>query len=143
MFRGLLCINRYAVAAIDRLALSPGHVHGSGTEVEQQSRTIYRWERPTSIPDGGIIQVDGEPFFPVVAYHAAAFEFSYLKDIGVNTVQGNTSSNVNDLIAKLDAAEQYDLKVLVTLYNNMKVKENYNFMRSAVPLLKNHPTLLG
>lgn len=117
--------------------------NGAEKRITELSRTIYRWERPATLPDGGMIQVDGEPFFPVVAYHAAVSEFSYLKDIGVNTVQGNTSSNVNDLIAKLDAAEQYDLKVLVTLYNNMKVKENYNFMRSAVPLLKNHPALLG
>lgn len=33
------------------------------SELERQARTNYRWERPTTIPEHGIIQVDGHPSF--------------------------------------------------------------------------------
>jgi hypothetical protein len=114
-----------------------------GAELERQVRTIYRWERPTTIPEHGIIQVDGQPFFPVIAYHAPVSTFSYLKEIGVNTVQANATSSVSAITERLNAAEQHGLKVLVPFYNNMKVTENYPFIRTAVPAIKNHPALLG
>ncbi|GAA3410958.1 carbohydrate binding domain-containing protein [Paenibacillus hodogayensis] len=117
--------------------------NGAGQLIEKQERTIYRWARPASIPLNGPILVDGEPFFPVIAYHATAADYPYLKQIGVNTVQGTNTNSEAALQSMLDTAQANGLKMLVTLYYDMRVKENFELTRQFVTKFKNHPAVLG
>lgn len=115
----------------------------AGQLIEQGEQTIYRWERPATIPENGPILVDGEPFFPVIAYHARVADYPAMKDIGVNTVQGTNTTSEAALQSMLDAAQANGLKMLVTLYYDMKVKENFELTRQFVTKFKNHPAVLG
>ncbi|MFK7692805.1 carbohydrate binding domain-containing protein [Paenibacillus sp. HJGM_3] len=115
----------------------------TGQLIEKEERTIYRWARPASIPQNGPILVDGQPFFPVIAYHGYAADYPYLKEIGVNTVQGTNTTSEAALQTMLDTAQANGLKMLVTLYYDMKVKENFELTRQFVTKFKNHPAVLG
>lgn len=115
----------------------------AGQELARKEKTIYRWERPTALPQNGPVLVEGQPFFPVIAYHPAIADYPYLKDIGINTVQGINTTNLDAIQAQLDGAQANGLKLLVTLYNNMKVKENFDLTRSIVTRFKDHPAVLG
>jgi hypothetical protein len=115
----------------------------AGQELDRQERTIYRWDRPTTLPQNGPVLVDGQPFFPVIAYHAYISDYPYLKDIGINTVQGNSLKNLEEIQAMLNAAQANGLKVLVQMYSGMKVKENFDLTRSIVTRFKDHPAVLG
>ncbi|WP_171631398.1 carbohydrate binding domain-containing protein [Paenibacillus plantarum] len=111
--------------------------------IDQLEKTIYRWPRPTALPENGPVHVDGQPFFPVIAYHANVEDYPYLKEVGINTVQGNSIRSVEDMEIILDTAQANGLKVLAQLYSGMKVKENFELTRAVVTAVKNHPALLG
>ncbi|WJH34694.1 carbohydrate binding domain-containing protein [Paenibacillus sp. CC-CFT747] len=111
--------------------------------LESVEKTIYRWNRPGMLPENGPLQVDGKPFFPVVAYHAYAQDYASLKEIGVNTVQGANTNSIATMKTLLDTAQAGGMKMLMTLYYNMKVKENFELTRQMVTTFKNHPALLG
>lgn len=111
--------------------------------IEQREKTIYRWERPTSIPQNGPIIVDGEPFFPVIAYHPSLEDYPYLQQIGVNTVQGVRSTSIYGILSYLNAAHENNLKVLLHLYSNMQVKENFELTEKMVTWFRDHPAVLG
>jgi hypothetical protein len=111
--------------------------------LEKVEKKIYRWERPGNIPVNGPIMVDDKPFFPVIAYHASVQDYAALKEIGVNTVQGGNTNNTDVTQSLLDSAHASGLKMLMPLYNNMKVQENYELTRQMVTKFKNHPALLG
>ncbi|MFD0712641.1 carbohydrate binding domain-containing protein [Paenibacillus sp. GCM10027626] len=115
----------------------------SGQLIEHGEKTIYRWERPAAIPENGPILVDGQPFFPVIAYHARPADYPFMKEIGVNTVQGTNTTSEAALQSMLDGAQANGLKMLVTLYYDMKVKENFELTRQFVTKFKNHPAVLG
>ncbi|WP_171631396.1 carbohydrate binding domain-containing protein [Paenibacillus plantarum] len=111
--------------------------------IDQLKKTIYRWPRPTTLPENGPVSVEGQPFFPVIAYHANVEDYPYLKDIGINTVQGKNTTSTASMELLLDTAHANGLKVLAPLYWDMKVKENYELTRELVTALKDHPALLG
>ncbi|RAV19664.1 S-layer homology domain-containing protein [Paenibacillus contaminans] len=116
---------------------------GQSQLIESAEQTIYRWARPTTLPDNGRILVDGQPFFPVVAYHAGPEDYPYLQAIGVNTVQGTNTTDADTLESELNAAHANGLKMLVTLYNGMTVKENAQMTEKFVTRFKDHPAVLG
>ncbi|MBP1994510.1 carbohydrate binding domain-containing protein [Paenibacillus eucommiae] len=114
-----------------------------GQLIENSEQLIYRWDRPTAIPANGPILVDGKPFFPVIAYHAEQSDYPFLKEIGVNTVQGVIPTNEATMQAILDMTHANGLKMLVPLYYNMRVKENFERTRQFVTRFKDHPAILG
>lgn len=114
-----------------------------GEAIETVEKAVYRWERPTALPQNGPVLVDNEPFFPVIAYHAEISDYPDLAAIGVNTVQGYNSTNLDSIQHRLDSAHAHGLKVLVPLYNGMKVKENFELTASIVTRFKDHPAVLG
>ncbi|WP_158606617.1 carbohydrate binding domain-containing protein [Paenibacillus ginsengarvi] len=115
----------------------------AGQVVSRVERTIYRWNRPTALPQNGPVQVQGQPFFPVIAYHANLEDYPYLSQIGVNTVQGVNTTSEAVVQTLLDTAQANGLKVLQTLYPNMQVKENFALTEQIVARFKSHPALLG
>ncbi|GAA3401152.1 carbohydrate binding domain-containing protein [Paenibacillus hodogayensis] len=115
----------------------------AGQRIELETCAIYRWERPTSLPQNGPVLVDGQPFFPVIAYHAYPEDYPYLKEIGVNTIQGTNNGSETSLQSMLDTAQASGLKVLVPLYLDMKVKENFELTRQVVTKFKSHPAVLA
>ncbi|MCU6710829.1 carbohydrate binding domain-containing protein [Paenibacillus sp. J5C_2022] len=114
-----------------------------GEAIETVEKALYRWERPTALPQNGPVLVDNEPFFPVIAYHAEISDYPDLAAIGVNTVQGYNSTNLESIQHRLDSAHAHGLKVLVPLYNGMKVKENFELTANIVTRFKDHPAVLG
>ncbi len=114
-----------------------------GQRIELEISAIYRWERPASLPQNGPVLVDGQPFFPVIAYHAYPEDYPYLKEIGVNTIQGTNNGSEASLQSMLDTAQASGLKVLIPLYLDMKVKENFELTQQVVTKFKNHPAVLA
>ncbi|MFC3773717.1 carbohydrate binding domain-containing protein [Paenibacillus sp. GCM10012303] len=114
-----------------------------GVILSREERTIYRWNRPTMLPQNGPVQVGGQPFFPVIAYHAGLDDLPYLSQIGVNTIQGINTASEATVQTLLDTAQANGLMVLQTLYLNMQVKENFALTEQMVARFKNHPALLG
>jgi hypothetical protein len=110
---------------------------------DEESSLIYRWARPTTLPPGGIIQSDGQPFFPVIAYHANVDQYALLKQIGINTVQGPQASSIADIHSALDAAHANGLKVLFPLYYYVNITNDYVKLEQYVNEFKNDPALLG
>ncbi|PYI53818.1 carbohydrate binding domain-containing protein [Paenibacillus flagellatus] len=115
----------------------------SGTLLETAEKTIYRFDRPTMLREDGNIRINGEPFFPVAAYHVRQTDYPYLSEAGVNTVQGGVTNKVQTMRGTLDAAWQNGLRVLVPLYYNMNVQENYAMIEQFVTELKDHPAVLA
>ncbi|TNJ64353.1 hypothetical protein FE784_20505 [Paenibacillus hemerocallicola] len=115
----------------------------AGEIISREERKLYRWNRPTMLPQNGPVQVGGQPFFPIIAYHAYPNDFPYLNQIGINTIQGVNTASEATLQTLLDAAHANGLKVLQTLYLNMQVKENFALTEQMVARFKSHPALLG
>lgn len=115
----------------------------AGEIISSEERKLYRWNRPTTLPQNGPVQVGGQPFFPVIAYHAYPEDFPYLNQIGVNTIQGVNTASETAMESMLDTAHANGLKVLQTLYLNMQVKENFALTEQMVARFKTHPALLG
>ncbi|MBP1994575.1 hypothetical protein [Paenibacillus eucommiae] len=111
--------------------------------LERKEATIYRWERPAALTENGTILVDGKPFLPVIGFHVYPYEYSRVKQAGVNTVIGISTYDQSALKEALDMAYTNGLKVIVPLYQRMKVKENRESTRSIVAALKNHPAVLA
>lgn len=110
---------------------------------DEETALIYRWARPTTLPAGGVLQSDGEPFFPVIAYHVDVEQYPMMQQIGVNTIQGPKASSLAALRGAMDAAEQAGLKMLVPLYYYMSIRNDIDKMEEYVTELKDHPALLG
>lgn len=111
--------------------------------IETAEETIYRYDRPSMLAEDGTILVDGEPFFPVGAYHVGQSDYPYLGEAGVNAVQGSGTKNAEVLQQELDAAELNGLKLMVPLYNGMKVQENAAMTHEFVTRFKDHPAVLA
>ncbi|MBO9606240.1 MAG: carbohydrate binding domain-containing protein [Paenibacillaceae bacterium] len=104
---------------------------------------IYRWERPTMLAEDGTLQVDGEPFYPIFMYHVPKASYPLMSQIGVNAVQGDWTRSLPELGSQLDQAQANGLKVLVTLYVDGYVKENFTYTEQAVEAYRDHPAVLG
>lgn len=111
--------------------------------IGELEHTVYRWARPTALPGNGPLYVDGQPFFPVIGYHVEPVDFPDLKTIGINTIQGRFALDADHLRNQLDAAHASGLKMMVPLYTNMKVKENFEQNRKYVTEFKDHPAVLA
>jgi hypothetical protein len=113
------------------------------TVIDRASARIYRYNRPTSVPAGGLIRVDGEPFFPVIAYHADVEQYPLLHEIGVNTVQGVNAGTTTAIRQAMDSAHTNGLKVLFPLYYYMNITQDFAKMAQYVAEFKDHPALLA
>jgi Beta-galactosidase/beta-glucuronidase len=111
--------------------------------LEVQKTRIFRWEKPLALNSKNEYTIDGKPFFPVIMYHANTSQYALVKEIGVNTVQGAASIDANQIKDYLDKAQENGLKVIVSLYAGMKVKENLEYTRNTVTMLKDHPAVLA
>ncbi len=112
-----------------------------GTLAETHSSYVYRYNRPGVIDENGIYRnADGSPFYPTIAYHAGS-AFEELSKIGVNVVQGS-NYGAEGYIKILDKANEYGMKILVTLYPNMKpagAPENVENTKTIINAVKDHP----
>lgn len=106
-------------------------------------KPLYRWERPGNLPDGRIILADGQPFFPVVGYHAETADYPFLSEAGINTVQTKATDSWSRMKTQLDAAETNGLKALVYLYPGGTIKENEALIEDFVTRFKEHPAVLA
>ncbi|GAA3401798.1 carbohydrate binding domain-containing protein [Paenibacillus hodogayensis] len=112
----------------------------TGTIRSQKEQTLYRWNRPSAIRADRTLTVNGEPFFPVIAYHAGVDDYPLLNQLGVNTVQGPRTSNAAQLQATLDAAQANGLKAMVVLY--FDAADKLGTIQSIVTQFKSHPAVL-
>ncbi|RKN80523.1 carbohydrate binding domain-containing protein [Paenibacillus ginsengarvi] len=115
----------------------------SNAVMDTVTSLVYRIDRPTMLRSDGTVLVDGEPFFPIAAYHVRLTDYPYLHEAGINTVQGIVTNSANALQSALDAAQMSGLKVMVPLYYNMKVKENAAQTALFVNRFKTHPAVLA
>jgi hypothetical protein len=101
-------------------------------------------EKPASFTHGHY-EVEGKPFFPIGIWHVEdpEKEFPLLQEAGFNTVQGNATHDLKELVRYMDLAEAHQIYVCLPLYAGMKVKENFASSRSKMRLLKDHPALLS
>jgi hypothetical protein len=111
--------------------------------LETAKETIYRFDRPSMLQDDGTLLVDGEPFFAVGGYHVAPSDYPYLSEAGINVLQSSGTNNAEVLQNELDTAEQYGLKLMVVLYNGMKVHENAAMTEQFVTRFKDHPAVFA
>lgn len=118
-------------------------LNDANTVLETVAKSVYRIDRPTMLREDGTVMADGEPFFPVAAYHVRPTDYPSLAEAGINTVQGVVTNNADTLQSALDAAEQSGLKVMVPLYYNMMVKENASLTEQFVTRFKSHPAVLA
>ncbi|GAA3409861.1 carbohydrate binding domain-containing protein [Paenibacillus hodogayensis] len=114
-----------------------------GQELERAEDRIFRFDRPQMLTENGTLQVDNEPFFPILAYHVSLSDYPYVGLAGVNTVQANGTNNPNTMRNMLDTAQHYGLKVAVPLYYDMKVHENMGLIEQFVTEFKSHPAVLA
>lgn len=111
--------------------------------VEAESLDLYRIARPSMLREDGTVMVNGQPFFPVGAYHVRTTDYPFLAEAGINVVQGVVTDRASVLQQALDAAHQNGLKVLVPLYFNMQVSENAALTEAFVTQFKSHPAVLA
>lgn len=111
--------------------------------VDSSETVVYRWERPTSVLADGTLLVDGQPFFPVIAYHAYMTDYPHMAEIGVNTVIGSLTNSAATVQRVLDEAHEHGLKMLYPLYYDGKMRENFELIETLVPAFKDHPALIG
>ncbi len=99
--------------------------------------------RPATLREDGVLLVDGEPFFPILIYHVNPDDYQAVAGAGFNTVQGLPTHNLDKLRAMLDAAEQHNVKVIIPLYHNMKVRENLVESVRKTKRFDAHPAVLA
>ncbi|GAA3405169.1 carbohydrate binding domain-containing protein [Paenibacillus hodogayensis] len=114
-----------------------------GETLETVYETIYRYDRPTMMRTDGTLLVNGQPFFPVGAYHVNRVDYPFAAAAGINTIQAVPANKVSTMQATLDAAHASGLKVMVGLYYNMNVGENAALTETMVTALKDHPAVLA
>lgn len=115
----------------------------NNTMIAVEEEMIFRYDRPSMLDEDGTLIVDGEPFFPVAAYHAHMNDYPFLTSAGINAIQGSGTNNANTLQIELDTAAQYGLKMMVVLYSGMKVHENAAMTEEFVTRFKDHPAVLA
>lgn len=124
-------------------ALEASLLDANGQTLGREEKTLYRWNRPTALPDGGIVTSGGQPFFPVIGYHAEPEDYPFLSAAGINTIQTKATEDWNRMKAQLDGAAANGLKALVYLYPGGTVKENIALVENYVTRFKNHPAVLA
>lgn len=115
----------------------------TGEVLSSTTLELHRWQRPTALTADGTLLVDDKPFYPVYMYHVPEANYTQMAAVGVNTVQGNTIRTLTAMQQQLDAAEARNLKVLVALYADGFVRQNFPFTEQVVMNFKNHPAVIG
>ncbi|MBE7024761.1 MAG: hypothetical protein E7408_01740 [Ruminococcaceae bacterium] len=113
----------------------------AGNMVGTETQRICRYKRPEMMTPDGQFVIDGEPFYPVFAWHVRATELGFMAEIGVNTTQ-----SVAPLKEYLDEAEKHGIKVVARIYPDMKPAghpDNYENSKRVISELWNHPALLA
>lgn len=116
-----------------------------GEVIRQYTNNLYKYPRPTIINENGDYIIDGEIFFPVIAYHVEKQHYSRLKEIGVNVVQTDPLMPAN-AIAYLDNLYAHGLRALIALYPNMVSAgnpENVELTKAVVEVVKDHPAVFA
>jgi len=126
--------------------LSAACVNAEGETLGSVEQTVLRYPRPQLLQkDGTIVLENGEPFYPVFAYHVKAKDLSRVGEVGINTVR-SYGANAAALKEYLDEADKYGIKVLISLYPNMKPAghpDNVENTTEVITALKDHPALLA
>ncbi len=118
----------------------------SGETIGELTKNVYVFDRPRNIAADGIYRIDGEPFYPVIAYHAAEKSYDVVRGAGFNVVQVATTANAERLGNSLDALWNYGLQGLVCLYPNALPAghpDNIENTRQLVERFKDHPAVFG
>lgn len=117
-----------------------------GQALGSNETPVLRYPRPALLRRDGTVEIeDGKPFHPVFAYHVKAADLSRVGEVGINTVR-SYGADAAALKTYLDEAEKYGLKVLVSLYPNMKPAghpDNVDNTTKVITALKDHPALLA
>lgn len=107
---------------------------------------VLRYPRPAILGRDGTVKIEGgKPFHPVFAYHVKAADLGRVGEVGINTVR-SYGADAAALKTYLDEADKYGLKVLVSLYPNMKPAghpDNVENTTKVITTLKDHPALLA
>ncbi|MEF3307317.1 carbohydrate binding domain-containing protein [Paenibacillus sp. GYB004] len=133
--RGLDLQKRYQVKAVLRAA--------DQSVIAEEASLISRWARPQALPPGGTVQVDGEPYFPVIAYHPNVDDYPDLAEIGVNTIQLPNVKTKAEIHYAMDQAAIHGLKVMFPLYYFMSISRDEEAIRQYTAEFKDHPALLA
>jgi hypothetical protein len=126
-----------------------------GETLNEDTETIYRWERPTMMRKDGTLIVDGKPFFPTFGYHVPIGDFSKVGG-SINTIQYSDTKRSQQNLGlekdieliqyQLDEAQKYGLKVVLPLYfntNDLNGPKGEAYTRAIVSKFKDHPALLA
>lgn len=117
-----------------------------GQALGSNETPVLRYPRPAILrQDGTVVFEDGKPFHPVFAYHVKAADLGRVGEVGINTVR-SYGADAAALKTYLDEADKYGLKVLVSLYPNMKPAghpDNIENTTKVITTLKDHPALLA
>lgn len=133
--RGLNLQKRYQVKAVLRAS--------DQSVIAEEASLVSRWERPLTLPPGGTVQVDGEPYFPVIAYHPNVDDYPYLTEIGVNTIQLPNVKTIPEIRHAMDEAAVHGLKVMFPLYYFMSISRDEDAIRQYTAEFKDHPALFA
>ncbi len=126
--------------------------NASGTEIESNSFSVYRYPRPSMLSADGKVTVNGKEIQPVFAYHVRKKHYQACADAGINIVQNAKHTTVQGYIDMLDGAldENGDpiVYMLLPIYNGMKPAghpANIELTRAvaASETVRNHPAFFG
>ncbi len=117
----------------------------SGKTLYTFTQNIYKYDRPVGIDKNGqLTDKNGDPFYPVVAYHCREADLEKAAKAGINLAQGYWGSVSPE--EYLNIAERNGIQVMVSLYPNLKPAAHPDSRAYAINLLetlKDHPALFG
>jgi len=99
--------------------------------------------QPETLRDDGVVLVEGEPFFPIEIYHVSTGHYEMLAAAGFNVMQGSNTHNLDSLQEMLDTAQEHGVKVMMSLYGDMKVRENLEHSVAKIKRFNDHPAVVG
>ncbi len=126
--------------------------NAAGNELETQSLSIYRYDRPSMISADGKITMNGKEIKPVFAYHVRKKHYKACAAAGINIVQNAKHSTVQGYIDMLNEALDENgepiVYMLLPLYNSMKPAghpANLALTKAvaASEAVRNHPAFFG
>lgn len=118
-----------------------------GQEFTSGESFVYKYDRPKYLTaDGTYLKNGKDEFEPVFAYHVSPSDYPVAKNAGINVVQSNLYTRVEDYVATLEAAKNNGMMVLLAMYRGMKPAghdSNASFTDSVVKAVRSHEALFA
>ncbi len=86
-----------------------------GMVLGEYADIVAKFKRPPRITKDGQYVIDGEVFYPSIAYHLNESDYARAAEIGINVVQLN-GTNAATVETAVNKAAEYGIKSLVCLY---------------------------